>query len=122
MEKTIIKNLVQKRWSQKHPDHNKDDSYYKLSRADQAIVFRLRTGHSRLNAHLFNKMRVGQSELCPCGTAAMTTEHFLQSCQLHNALRAAEWPVGESLNRKLFGDLAALTRTTSFVRKTGVPI
>ena len=34
-EKTIIRSIVQKRWSQQHPAHNKKDSYYSLSREDQ---------------------------------------------------------------------------------------
>ena len=87
-EKTIVRNIVQKRWSQQHPAHNKKDSYYSLSKEDQVIILRLRTGHNRLNAHLYNKMKIGQSELCPCNTAAMTAEHLLQHCPKHDALRS----------------------------------
>ena len=87
-EKTIIRSIVQKRWSQQHPAHNKKDSYYSLSKEDQVIILRLRTGHNRLNAHLYNKMKIGQSELCPCNTAAMTAEHLLQHCPKHDALRS----------------------------------
>ena len=96
--------------------------YYSLSRADQVIILRLRTGHNRLNAHLYNKMRIGQSEMCPCNTATMTTEHILQHCPLHDVLRSSTWPEGETLSEKLHGGLAALERTATFVRQTGVPI
>ena len=121
-EKTIIRNIVQKRWSQRHPAHNKKDSYYSLTRADQVIILRLRTGHNRLNAHLFHKMKIGQTEMCPCSVAAMTTEHFLQHCQLHDNLRSSTWPEGETLEEKLYGDLAALERTATFSRTTGILI
>ena len=40
--------------------HTISDCYYKLNR-----VILLRTGHTRLNAHLFNKMKIGQSGICP---------------------------------------------------------
>ena len=121
-EKTIIRNIVQKRWSQQHPAHNKKDSYYSLTRADQVIILRLRNGHNRLNAHLFHKMKIGQTEMCPCSVAAMTTEHFLQHCQLHDNLRSSTWPEGETLEEKLCGNLAALERMATFSRITGVLI
>ena len=121
-EKTIIKNIIQKRWSQLHPAHNKTDAYYSLSRADQVTILRLRTGHNRLNAHLYNKMRIGESEMCPCNTAAMTTEHLLQHCPLHDVLRSSTWPEAETLKEKLHGGQAALERTASFTRQTGVSI
>ena len=40
---------------------NKTDSYYKLNRADHVFLLRLRSGHNRLNAHLFNTVKIGQS-------------------------------------------------------------
>lgn len=121
-EKTIVRSIVQKRWSQQHPAYNKNDSYHILSRADQVIILRLRTGHNRLNAHLYNKLKIGQSEMCPCHTAAMTTEHLLQHCHLHDALRNETWPEAKALNEKLHGGQAALERTAAFARQTGVSI
>ena len=44
-----------------------------------------RHAHNRLNHHLFIKFRTGQSELCPCQTGNMTTEHLLQACPLPQA-------------------------------------
>ena len=121
-EKTIIKSLLQRKWHTEHPDYNKNDAYYNLSRADQVIMLRLRTGHNRLNAHLYNKLRIGQTEQCPCNTGPMTTEHLLQICPLQDALRKTTWPEGEALRERLYGDLAAQKRTAAFVRQTGVPV
>lgn len=46
-----------------HTGHKqtKTDSYYKLNRADHVFLLRLRSGHNRLNAHLFNTVKIGQS-------------------------------------------------------------
>ena len=38
----------------KHPRYNKADPYYLLTRREQVTVFRLRTGHNRLNYHLYS--------------------------------------------------------------------
>ena len=44
-----------------------DYGFVEKHRADQLTLLRMRTGHhNRLNAHLFNKMKMGQSEMCPC--------------------------------------------------------
>ena len=73
-ERTIIESLAHKNCLQEHTGHDRSDSCYKLNRADQVILLRLRTGHSRLDVHLFNKMTIGQSEMCPCNTAPMTMQ------------------------------------------------
>ena len=66
-EKTIIKTLTKKKkWKQQHPNFNQSDSLHKLNRPEQVILFRLRTGHNRLNAHMYSKFKVGESEICPC--------------------------------------------------------
>ena len=53
-EKIIIKSLSKKKWKQQHPNYNQSDSLHKLYRPEQAILFRLRTGHNTLNAHMYN--------------------------------------------------------------------
>ena len=50
-------------------------------------MFRLRTGHSRRNAHMYSKLKAGESEMCPCNADILTAEHLLLHCQLHDALR-----------------------------------
>ena len=67
------------------------DSYYRLHRADQATLFRLRRGHNRMRAHLYNKMRIGQARLCPCDTAPMDTAHVPQDCPLRTYLGLQQW-------------------------------
>ena len=79
-EKTIIKTLSKKKWKQQHPNYNQSDSLHKLNRTEQVIMFRLRTGHNRLNAQMFNKFKAGESEMRPCNTDIMTVEHLLQHC------------------------------------------
>ena len=64
----------------------------KLNRTEQVIMFRLRTGHNRLNAHMYNKFKAGESEMCPCTADIMTVEHLLQHCRLHDAMRRDTWP------------------------------
>ena len=117
-EKTIIKTLSKKTWKLQHPNSNQSDSLHKLNRPEQAILFRLTTGHNRLNAHIYNKFKVGESEMCPCKSDIMTAEHLLQHCQLHDAMR---WPEPTPLKDKLYGNLEK-PRTTAFVRATGISV
>ena len=121
-EKTIIKALYGKKWLMNHPLYNKTDDYYNLSRTDQVIIFRLRTGHNRLRSHLYNKMKIGQTEMCPCDTAPMTAVHLLQDCPIHADIRQETWPETTQLKEKLYGDLAALRRTAAFVKAVGVDV
>ena len=71
-------------------------------------VFRLRTGHNRLNYHLYSKLRIGHTEQCPCGTGSQTTEHLLQSCPICEPLRMGIWPDHTPVPRKLYGSLRDL--------------
>ena len=47
--KAILKAKQHSKWRHKHPRYNKADPYYLLTRREQVTVFRLRTGHNRLN-------------------------------------------------------------------------
>ena len=53
------------------------DPYRSLDRWQQVVIFRLRTGHCRLNAHLHTKMKLVPSPTCPCGLEDQTPEHVL---------------------------------------------
>ena len=75
----------------------------------------LRTGHNRLNAHVFNNITLGQSEMCLCITAPMTSRHPLQHCPLQETLRKTTCPEDPPLTEKLYGDLAALGRTAALI-------
>ena len=58
------------------------DALHPLPRHLQTTIFRLRTGHCRLNSHL-KRIGVKTSAQCPCGEADQTPERYLQSCSLH---------------------------------------
>ena len=121
-EKTIIKSLARKKWLQKHPNYNEKDDYYRLKREDQVILFRLRTGHNRMHAHMHGKLKIGTTDRCPCNTGPMTTEHLLQICPTQDALRKTMWPDRTELKTQLFGNLEELRRTANFVRSSGVTV
>ena len=104
------------------PKLNQSDSLHKLNRTEQVILLRLRTGHNRLNAHMYNKFKVGESEMCPCNADIMTAEHLLQHCPLHDATRRDTWLEPTPLRDKLYGNLEELRRTAAFVRATGISI
>ncbi|KAK7114974.1 hypothetical protein V1264_000931 [Littorina saxatilis] len=100
----------------------KNDAFHLLTRSEQVLTFRLRTGHNRMNHHLFTKFRIGQSDQCPCQTGSMTTEHLLQTCPLHDGLRSQIWADATTVQGKLYGSLDDLQRAATFARRTGVSI
>ncbi|VDI60876.1 Hypothetical predicted protein [Mytilus galloprovincialis] len=112
--KTIIKSLFNTPQQQ--------DSYHQLTRSEQTTIFRLRTGHNRLNLHLHKVMKVVPSPMCPCGEAEQDTAHLLQSCNLHQALRDKIWHSVTSLEKKLYGPVDSLQKTTRFVEETGIQV
>ena len=113
---------AKKEMGTQHPNYNQSDSLHKLNRPEQVILFRLRTGHNRLNVHLYNKFKVGESEMCPCNADIMTAEHLLQYCQLYDAMRWDMWPEPTLQRDKLCGNLEELRRTAAFMRTTGISI
>ena len=69
-----------------------------------------------------SKMKIGQTQICPCDTAPMVTAHVLQDSPLQDMPSLAAWPEETPLREKLYGDLVALRKTASFVRATGVDV
>ena len=120
--KTIIKSMTKSAWKQRHSAHNPKDPYYRLSRQEQVVIFRLRTKHNRLRHHLFHKFRIGQSDQCPCGTGSQTTEHILQMCPLLDTRRREVWPNPVPETVKLYGALRDLQRTAYYISNAGVAI
>ena len=112
--KTIIKTI--------HRMPQPQDSYHLLSRLQQVIIFRLRTGHNRLNQHLYTKMHVVPSPMCPCGEAEQDTAHILQECRDYRLLREEMWPTPVPLHDKLFGPVDALQTTAEFISRTGLQV
>ena len=60
--------------------------------------------------------------MCSCNTALMTSQHLLQHCPLQDTLRKNVWPEDLALTEQLYGDLAALRRTATFVRGTNISV
>ena len=118
--KTIVRNMMNEKWKEDHPRHNDLDAYYQLSRQEQVIIFRLRTGHNRLKAHLHKMLKIGNTATCDCGTEEETADHLLQDCQLYQEQRRKIWPhPATPAHSKLYGDVAQLQATVQFVQDCG---
>ena len=52
------------------------DPVWRLGRAQQTTIFRLRTGHCSLRAHL-KRIGISDTSLCECGQADQTLDHVL---------------------------------------------
>ena len=111
-KKTLIRALTK-------PKLQRDD-YHLLSRKQQVILVRLRTGYNRLNSHMHRKLKLAPSPTCPCGQEEQTTEHVLQRCPLYEATREDMWPVSTSLTAKLYGCKQELEKTTSFISRAAL--
>ena len=97
------------------------DTLRLLSRHEQTMIFRLRTGHCRLRSHM-KKIGIEQSALCPCGLEAQTAAHVLQSWPFHKRERESTWPTESSLGNKLHGTVTDIRLTVRFIAMTGLQI
>ena len=117
--KTLIHNKKKAIFHCKTEGYNPNqDALHQLARHQQTIIFRLRTGHCRLNSHL-KRIGVKTSAQCPCGEADQTPEHYLQSCSLHQQARQQIWPTCVSLKTKLWGSAEDLLLTSRYAALTG---
>ena len=98
------------------------DSIHLLTRPEQVTIFRLRTGHNRLNKHLHSKLKAVPSPMCPCGEAEQDASHILQDCRNLQQMRKKLWPEPTPLEDKLYGTADSLQRTTTFLTWTGLPV
>ena len=120
--KTLIKNKYSKNWSNSNQDRTiVNDNIAKLDRKGQTILFRLRTGHCRLNAHMY-KIAISDSPNCPCQTALQTPEHVLQDCPLYAQIRHTIWPAPTNINTKLHGSKEELQLTIDFIDSAGLSV
>ena len=114
--KTIVKNKFNTSCSS-----SETDAIHQLQRDEQVIIFRLRTGHSRLLSHLY-RIGVSHTDECHCKTGLQDTEHILQVCPSLGALRNSTWPESAELEKKLWGSKVDLARTTAFIKKACIKV
>ena len=107
------------KWKSDHPNSDPSDPIHGMTRSQQTIIFRLRTGHNRLCQHMYKRFKVGDSEICPCGQAPQNTEHVLQTCSSHRQLRARTWPNHTPLEKKLYGTTEELALTVDYIVASG---
>src|SRR5579871_4175238 len=90
---------VRNKWKKEHNeyDHTKD-AMHTLDRNEQRIIFRLRTGHCCLNAHMY-RMGKTTSPMCSCLEGKQTPYHILQECPTIKDLRNQVWTVHTEISR-----------------------
>ena len=98
------------------------DDYHLLNREDQVILFRLRTGHNRLNHHMNKRFKLVPSAACICLEGDQTAEHVLQRCPRLQKVREEVWPSPECLETKLYGGKEDLESTALFIRLANLKI
>ena len=99
-----------KEWKKNHSD-------YSIEREQQKTIFRLRTGHGCLRAHL-HKQGEKDSPYCNCGPVAQTPHHVLQDCPLLDGLREEIWPTPTSIETKLWDSgREELQKTSTFLKR-----
>ena len=95
---------------------NKKDSINNLCRAEQSLIFQLRTGHSTLNAHI-NRINPMHPPNCRnCNHAYETVQHVLLECQGVEGLRRSYLPTLPTIQNTLYSNKTQLSRTCTFVR------
>jgi hypothetical protein len=84
--------------------------YDGLKRKEAMVLAQLRTGMTRLNSYL-SKIGVAQSDLCICGQASETVEHFLFRCTKWTELRKGMLQCTETRRGNLSFYLGGKTRS-----------
>ena len=78
--KTLLHSRYNGDWKKQNGGYQAHlDPIWRLERAQQTTIFRLRTGHCGLSAHL-KRTGISDTSLCECGQADQTADHVLQSC------------------------------------------
>ena len=76
------------------------EDYHLLTQREQVVIFRLRTGHNRLNRHMHREFGL---HFPPCGEAEQSAQHVLQDCLNHQWLREDFWP--QATTMQLYGTI-----------------
>ena len=96
---------------------NSKDSINQLNRADQCLIFQLRTGNCRrLNLYL-NRINPMHPPNCRhCDAPYETTQHVLLECTGSRALQRELLPALPTIQNTLYTSYEQLTNTCKFVR------
>jgi hypothetical protein len=70
--------------------------YDGLKRREADVLSQLRTGMARINSYL-SKIGAAESDMCECGRAPETMEHFLFRCTRWEAERESMRQVGQNM-------------------------
>ena len=118
-----MKNAWMKQWAESGkgrsvfkfvPAPNKNDPINQLQRAEQVIIFRLRTEHIQLNKHL-NRIGVKNDARCPlCPCPEESVAHHLYECPALDDLRSKLLPPTPDPQNTLFGDRDQLQMTAKY--------
>ena len=120
--KSFLRSVFQQEWITHNRGYRANlDSFRTLERKHQTTIFRLRTGHCRLNYH-FHRIGLAPSPNCPCDLSLQTPEHILQSCLLFEDQRKKFWPTATGIDTKLWGTTEDLERTAQFISAINVRI
>ena len=109
--KTLVKRKFNTAWKTKTGSTYPTDRIIHLNQREQTMIFRLRTGHCRLGAHLY-KLKVVTTPQCHCNTEHQTPKHLLQRCPTYDSIRKNIWPQPKTMEEKLWGEKDDLQQTT----------
>ena len=93
---------------------NQTDPINQLHRAHQTAVFRLRTHHAPLNAHIHRIKKEHPSKCVYCPDSDETVEHFLFHCPLYDNIRSRLLPAQPNIHNTLYGSTTQLQRTATY--------
>ena len=92
----------------------KNDPINSLKRKNQVIIFRLRTTHVPLNAHLSRIVKDHQPNCALCNHEEENVKHFLFDCPALTDLRERFLPEHPNLQNTLYEDKQQLGKTSMF--------
>ena len=93
---------------------NKRDPINNLKRIEQVVIFRLRTNHIQLNAHL-SRITKDHEPSCPlCDYMEETVNHFLFDCPRLQDLRKQYLPLFPNRENSLYSNTQQLKQTYRF--------
>jgi hypothetical protein len=93
------------------------DDYHTFDKQGLTIILRLRTGHNRLNKHIY-RFCLSATPQCTSCLSEQTVQHVLQECPLSDHLRGMYWPDGSTQHSKLYGAREMLQKTIEFIKET----